>query len=75
MLSLSLDLVVDQVVVGLEEVATMSFSFSDGLLGDSERDQVELGGLPPFEKYVKSSMCNNDKASYPPLPILIVHLT
>ena len=52
MLSLSLDLVVDQVVVGLEEVATMSFSFSDGLLGDSERDQVELGGLPPYEKYV-----------------------
>ena len=51
--SWSLDFEVVQVVVGLEEV-TMSFSFSDGLLGDSEQDQVELGRLPPFEKYVKS---------------------
>ena len=52
--SLSLDFEVDQVVVGLEEVATMCSSFSDGLLGDSEQDQVELGGLPPCEKYVES---------------------
>ena len=51
MQSLSLDFVVDLVAVGLEE-ATMSFSFSDGLLGDSEQDQVGLGGFPPFEKYV-----------------------
>ena len=52
MLSLSLDFEVDQVVVGLEEVAMMSSSFSVGLLGDSEQDQVELGRLPPNEKYV-----------------------
>ena len=54
MLSLSLDFEVDQVVVGLEEVATMSSSFSVGLLGDSEQDQVALGRLPPCEKYVES---------------------
>ena len=65
MLSLSLDFEVDQVVVGLEEVATMSFSFSDGLLGDSERDQVELGGLPPWENMFNQSICNNDKATPP----------
>ena len=50
--SLSLDFEVDQVAVGLEEVATTSSSFSVGLLGDSEQDQVELGRLPPYEKYV-----------------------
>ena len=52
MLSLSLDFEVDQVVVGLEEVAMMSSSFSVGLLGDSEQDQVALGRLPPYEKYL-----------------------
>ena len=74
MLCLSLDFEVDQVAVGLEEVAMMSSSFSVGLLGDSEQDQVELGGLPPFKKYVRL-IWNNDKATYPPLPIVIVHLT
>ena len=54
MLNLSLDVEVDQVVVGLEEVAMMSSSFSVGLLGDSEQDQVALGRLPPCEKYVES---------------------
>ena len=52
--SLSLDFEVDQVAVGLEEVATTSSSFSVGLLGDSEQDQVELGRLPPYEKDVLS---------------------
>ena len=72
--SLSLDFVVDLVAVGLEE-ATMSFSFSDGLLGDSEQDQVELGGLPPIKNMLNQSICNNDKATYSPLPKVIVHLT
>ena len=52
--SLFLDFEVDQVAVGLEEVATMNSSFSVGLLGDSAQDQVELGRLPPYEKYVLS---------------------
>ena len=71
--SLYLDFVVDLEAVGLVEV-TMSFSFADGLLGDSEQDQVELGGLPPFKKYVRL-IWNDDKATSPPLPIVIVHLT